>query len=81
MKTATDAAIPYQQQAVGGTSPTDARVVQELQGGVATGVISVPLRYMHTPSEVLCIDDIQATIELVQEFCCRLRPDMDFTPT
>ncbi|MDH2328014.1 M20/M25/M40 family metallo-hydrolase [Cereibacter sp. SYSU M97828] len=80
VKTATEAAIPYQQQAVGGTSPTDARVVQELRGGVATGVISVPLRYMHTPSEVVCIDDIQATIELVHEFCCRLRPDMNFTP-
>ena len=29
--------------------------MQELQGGVATGVISVPLRYMHTPSEVVSL--------------------------
>lgn len=77
---ARDMDIPWQQQATGGTSPTDARVIQELRGGVATGVISVPLRYMHTPSEVVCLDDIQATIELVCEYCRRLRPDMDFTP-
>ena len=68
------------EQATGGTSPTDARVVQELQGGVATGVISVPLRYMHTPSEVVSLADIQATIDLVCEYCRRLRPDTDFTP-
>lgn len=77
---ARDKGIAYQQQATGGTSPTDARVAQELQGGVATGVISVPLRYMHTPSEVVCLDDIEATIELVLEYCRRLRPDTDFTP-
>lgn len=77
---AQDRNIPFQRQATGGKSPTDARVVQELQGGVATGVISVPLRYMHTPSEVVCLDDIGATIDLVHEFCRRLRPDIDFTP-
>ena len=80
LSTARDSGIPFQLQATGGKSPTDARVVQELHGGVATGVISVPLRYMHTPSEVVCLDDIQATIDLVYECCRRLRPDMDFTP-
>ena len=77
---ARDKGIAWPQQATGGTSPTDARVVQELQGGVATGVISVPLRYMHTPSEVVSLADIQATIDLVCEYCRRLRPDTDFTP-
>jgi putative aminopeptidase FrvX len=80
MSAARDRQIPFQPQATGGKSPTDARVVQESRGGVATGVISVPLRYMHTPSEVLCLDDVQATIELVCEFCRRIRPDTDFTP-
>ncbi len=72
--------IPFQKQATGGKSPTDARVTQETQGGVATGVISVPLRYMHTPSEVMCLDDVQATIDLVCEYCRSIRPDTDFTP-
>jgi putative aminopeptidase FrvX len=80
VSTAKDKNIPYQRQATGGTSPTDARELQEMHGGVATGVISVPLRYMHTPSEVVCLDDIQATIDLVCAYCRRLTPDMDFTP-
>ena len=46
------AGVPYQLVATGGTSPTDARMLQESRAGVATGVISIPLRYMHTPSEV-----------------------------
>lgn len=45
---------------------------------MATGVISVPLRYMHTPSKVVCLDDMGATNDLVHEFCRRLRPDIDF---
>jgi len=72
--------IPYQLQATGGTSPTDGRMLQTNRGGVATGVISVPLRYMHTPSEVLCLDDVLACIDLVCAYCCKVGPDTDFTP-
>jgi putative aminopeptidase FrvX len=72
--------IPFQRQALGGKSPTDARMIQESRGGVATAILSVPLRYMHTPSEVVCLDDVQATIDLVCEYCRRVRPDTDFTP-
>ena len=72
--------IPYQLQAYGDKSPTDARLLQTNRGGVATGLLSVPLRYMHTPSEVLCLGDVEATIELVCAFCRDVRPDTDFTP-
>jgi putative aminopeptidase FrvX len=72
--------IPYQLQAYGDKSPTDARLLQTNRGGVATGLLSVPLRYMHTPSEVLCLGDVEATIELVCAFCREVRPDTDFTP-
>ncbi|MFI0848932.1 M20/M25/M40 family metallo-hydrolase [Mesorhizobium sp. IMUNJ 23232] len=72
--------IPYQLQAYGDKSPTDARLIQTNRGGVATGLLSVPLRYMHTPSEVLCMDDVEATIRLVCAYCRRVRPDTDFTP-
>jgi putative aminopeptidase FrvX len=77
---AEEAGIPYQLQATGGTSPTDARELQSTRGGVATGLLSVPLRYMHTPSEVLCLEDLQATIDLACAYCRRLRPDTSFTP-
>lgn len=72
--------LPYQLQAYGDKSPTDARLLQTSRGGAATGLLSVPLRYMHTPSEVLCLADIEATIELVCAFCRDVRPDTDFTP-
>ncbi len=77
---ADEAGIPYQLQAVGGTTPTDARVLQSNRGGAATGLLSVPLRYMHTPSEVMCLDDVQATIDLACAYCRRLTPDMNFNP-
>jgi putative aminopeptidase FrvX len=35
---------------------------------------------MHTPSEVLSLDDVQACIDLVCAYCRRIRPDTDFTP-
>lgn len=72
--------IPYQLQAYGDKSPTDARLIQTSRGGVATGLLTVPLRYMHTPSEVLCLDDVETTIDLVCAYCRRIRPDTNFTP-
>lgn len=72
--------IPYQLVATGGTSPTDGRKLQANRGGVATGVLSIPVRYMHTPSEVLCLDDVQACIRLMCAYCRMVRPDTDFTP-
>jgi hypothetical protein len=69
--------IPYQLKAEGTSSPTDARMLQTSRGGVASGLLSVPLRYMHTPSEVLCLEDIQHTI---CAYILRLEPDIDFTP-
>ncbi len=80
MRAAAEESIPYQLQAYGDKSPTDARLLQTSRGGVATGLLSVPLRYMHTPSEVLCLDDVQATIDLTCAYCRRLRADTDFTP-
>lgn len=79
-RAADEEGIAYQLQANGKTSPTDARLLQTSRGGVATGLLSVPLRYMHTPSETLSLDDIEATIELVCAYCRRIRPDTDFTP-
>ena len=77
---ADEQAIPYQLQAYGNKSPTDARLIRTNRGGVATGLLSVPLRYMHTPSEVLCMEDLEATIQLVCAYCRRIRPDTNFTP-
>ena len=52
---------------------TDARAIQTARGGVATGLISVPLRYMHTPSEMVDLRDVEATVKLLVEFAKGLK--------
>lgn len=60
--------IPYQIEVMAGNSGTNAWPIQIAQGGVATGVLSVPLRYMHTPNEVIDGKDVDATTRLVTAF-------------
>lgn len=60
--------IKYQIEAEPRPTPTDARSIQVAGSGVATALISLPLRYMHTPSEVMDLDDIEATVQLLCEF-------------
>lgn len=60
--------IPYQVEAESGPTGTDARVIQMSREGVATGLVSIPLRYMHTPNEMACLDDIENVIRLLVEF-------------
>jgi putative aminopeptidase FrvX len=79
-RAADEEGIAHQLQAYGKASPTDARLLQISRGGVATGLLSVPLRYMHTPSETLSLDDVEATIDLVCAYCRRITPETDFTP-
>ena len=61
--------IPYQIEAEGRPTGTDARAIQMARGGVATGLISIPLRYMHTPSEVVDLNDIENAVKLLVSFC------------
>ena len=59
---------------------TDANAMQLSRAGVATGLVSVPLRYMHTPSEIISLDVANQAADLLAEFAQRLTPEMDFTP-
>lgn len=60
--------IPFQLEADPRPTGTDARAIQIGRRGVATGLISVPLRYMHTPSEVVDLEDIERCIQLLVAF-------------
>ncbi|MGA3007254.1 MAG: M42 family metallopeptidase [Opitutaceae bacterium] len=60
--------IPHQFEADPRPTGTDARAIQMGRGGVATGLVSVPLRYMHTPSEVVDLDDVENCVQLLVEF-------------
>lgn len=72
--------IPYQLGASPRGTGTDANVMQLARGGVATGLVSIPNRYMHSPVEVCHLGDIAATAQLLAAFTKRLKPDTDFTP-
>lgn len=62
------AEIPYTLMANGGVTATDADAVHVSRGGIPTVVVSVPLRYMHSPVEMIQLSDVEATIELATEF-------------
>jgi putative aminopeptidase FrvX len=51
---------------------TDARAIQMGRGGVATGLVSIPLRYMHTPSELVDLEDVERCVQLFVEFALSL---------
>lgn len=57
--------IPYQTEVMGGSTGTNADTITTTRDGVKTGLISVPLRYMHTASEVITPDDIENTARLM----------------
>ena len=59
---------------------TDANVIQLSREGVATGLIGIPNRYMHSPVEVVCLDDLDRAARLLAEFCAAVTSQMDWTP-
>jgi putative aminopeptidase FrvX len=78
--TAKENKIPYQIEVSPGGTGTDANAMQLSRSGMAVGLVSVPLRYMHTPNEMLSLKDLENTARLVAAFVQRLGPKMDWTP-
>lgn len=60
--------IPVQYEAIARPTGTDANVIQLSSGGVKTGLISIPCRYMHTPYEMVSIDDARDAANLLGQF-------------
>jgi putative aminopeptidase FrvX len=79
-KAADKAKVAYQIGAEPRATGTDASAMQLSRGGKAAGLVSVPLRYMHTPTEVLALSDIEASVKLLTRFVLDLKPGTDFTP-
>jgi putative aminopeptidase FrvX len=61
-----------------GRTQTDADAVHDARGGVPTGVVSIPLRYMHSPCELCSLDDLEAVIALTTAFARRLTRETSF---
>lgn len=72
--------IPYTVQASPKATRTDADGIFLTRSGVPTGLVSVPNRYMHSPNELVSVEDLKNTARLIAAFIRRLTPDMDFTP-
>lgn len=72
--------IPYQLTAEPRGTGTDANAIQLCRGGAAAGLISIPNRYMHTPVEVISLDDVQHCIELIVEFLAAHPEKRDYNP-
>ena len=72
--------IPYQVSVKPAGTATDANAMQINRGGMATGLLGVPLRYMHTPCELLSLKDVEDCARLMAAYCRRVKPDTDFTP-
>lgn len=60
--------IEFQLEAEPSVTGTDARSIQVSRDGVPTALISIPLRYMHTPTEVIDLDDVEGAIRLITRF-------------
>lgn len=67
-QTAMEQQIPYQIEVMGGASGTNADVIAAEAGGVQTGLLSVPLRYMHTGVEVVSLQDVENTARLLANY-------------
>ena len=60
--------IPYQNEVMGGKTSTDADMVSISREGVPTALVSIPLRNMHSPVEVVDTADIEAAAKLIAEY-------------
>lgn len=68
--------IPYQLEVMGGATSTDADKICVSRDGVVTGLCSIPLKYMHSPVEVVDIDDIENTANLLANFVMLCKDDV-----
>jgi endoglucanase len=72
--------IAVQVRGVPRATGTDANVIQLSRDGVATGLVGIPNRYMHSPVEVVSLEDLDRAARLLAEFCLSLTPQLDWTP-
>ena len=79
IETAESAGIDHTLEASGRYTGTDADAIQLARGGIATGLVSIPLRYLHSTVELVQLSDVEAAIELLVAFAGRLESGTDFT--
>ena len=78
LETAEAEGIPHTMESLGRGTGTDADAIHLTRAGIPTGLVSVPLRYMHSPVEMVSLHDVEATARLIAAFARRLGPDISF---
>ena len=72
--------IPYRIEAASRDTHTDAEAIFNAHRGIATGLVSVPNRYMHSPNEMVALADLDRTARLLAGFTRQLGPHTNFVP-
>lgn len=80
VKTAKAEKIPYQICAEARGTGTDANAIQLNRSGVATALLSIPLRYMHSPCEMISLSDLEQCIKLMAKTVAKITPRTNFVP-
>lgn len=79
VETAEAEGITYSVNVSSGETYTDMDAAYASRAGIATGLVSIATRYIHTPTEVVSLEDVEASARLVAAFARRLEPGLDFT--
>ena len=76
-----DHQLPVQTAALGRAAPNDSNALQVTRGGVATGILAVPNRYMHSAVETISLSDIDAAASLLAHFAASVLTSAEFKPS
>lgn len=79
-ETAEKEKIPVQFTGIPRATGTDANVMQISRSGVATALVKIPLRYMHTPVEVLSLADLESAVNLIVAVLPKIKDRKAFIP-
>lgn len=80
IRSADEQKIAYQLHACGKATGTDANAIQVSRAGVAAGLVSIPNRYMHSPVEMISLEDIDRAADLLAGFALSVSTNPDLTP-
>jgi len=72
--------IPVQINALGHAASNDAAAIQINRGGCATGLVTIPNRYMHSPVELVSESDMEHAAQLIADFCLAVDAETSFVP-
>jgi endoglucanase len=78
VEAAEEEGIPHTLEVAARVSQTDADEIHNANAGIPTGVVSIPLRYMHSPIETAQLDDVEACARVAAAFARKLGPDSSF---